>query len=216
MFVIVPADAEGSRLVVPITRSDARGTIAAFTAANDGLLMPLIVIHRKSLKTELFECRFAPDYFGIHCQPNRFLTAAKFEECFFTSDVPNTLEQHEQLGYGEMVLFILDGLPGHIIDAIEEVCAWRVRMLTIPAHTFDQVEPPDVKLFALHTPEIFRVQAHLGLIGSMAKSIRMLYGFQKRSTTGWSRSPCGALLFRHVITNDESYWGSMMLSLLSV
>jgi hypothetical protein len=34
--------------------------------------------------------------------------------------------------------------------------------------------------------------------------------------TGWSRSPCGALLFRHVVNNDESYWGSTMLNLLSV
>jgi hypothetical protein len=34
--------------------------------------------------------------------------------------------------------------------------------------------------------------------------------------TGWSRSPCGALLFRHLAKNNESHWGSTMLSFLSV
>jgi hypothetical protein len=34
--------------------------------------------------------------------------------------------------------------------------------------------------------------------------------------TGWSKSQCEVLLFRHVLKNDESYWGSPILSLLSV
>jgi hypothetical protein len=40
--------------------------------------------------------------------------------------------------------------------------------------------------------------------------------FISNFSTGWSRSPCGALLFRHVVKNDERYWGSTMLRLLSV
>jgi hypothetical protein len=35
-------------------------------------------------------------------------------------------------------------------------------------------------------------------------------------STAWSRSPCGSLLFRHVVKNDESYRGSTILGLLSV
>jgi hypothetical protein len=69
--------------------------------------------------------------------------------------------------------------------------------------------------------------SHLGPFGSRSavtgKEPRSLNGDQKDTMaikyqlfTGWSRSPCGSLLFRHVVKNDESYWGSIMLSLLSV
>jgi hypothetical protein len=39
---------------------------------------------------------------------------------------------------------------------------------------------------------------------------------EKWQNTGLCRSPCGTLLFRHAVKNDESYWGSTMPSLLPV
>jgi hypothetical protein len=181
--VIVPAEYEGSQIPIPISRNDARATMVACISADGRSLTPLIVIPRKSIEVELFECGFTPDCCRIHSQPNGFLTAALFEEWFFTIYIPDTLEQRRRLGYAGLIFLILDGFSGHVTESIEEGCVhFGIRMLKIPAHTSDQLQPLDVGLFALHKLESHRVMPHLDLNAQTVKLIRMLCGFQKAAT----------------------------------
>jgi hypothetical protein len=181
--VIVPADYQGDQIAMPVTRSDARATMVACIAANDRSLKPLIVIPRKSVEAELFECGFTPDCCAIHSQPNVFMTTALFEEWFLTIFIADTLDQRRRLGYAGMVFLIHDGFSAHMSEAIEEACIYYgVQMLKIPAHPSDQVQPLDVGLFALHRSESRRMQTHLDLNLQTVKLIRVLCGFQKAAT----------------------------------
>jgi hypothetical protein len=83
-----------------------------------------------------------------------------------------------------MVFLILDGFSSHITDARSEACVYHgIRILKIPAHTSDQVQPLDIGWFGLHKPEFRHVQMHLDLSAQSAKLIRMFCGFQKAIMT---------------------------------
>jgi hypothetical protein len=100
-----------------------------------------------------------------------------------SSHVPDTLEQRQRLGYTGMVFLIPDGFSGHVRNATKEVrVCYGIRMLAIPSHTSNPVQPLDLDLFALYKSESRRVQPHLDLNTQATRLIRMLSGFQTAAT----------------------------------
>jgi hypothetical protein len=109
--------------------------------------------------------------------------AALFTDCFFPIYVPDTVEQRQRLGYAGTVFLIPDGFSCHVRNATEEVCVcYGIRMLAIPPHTLNQVQPLDLDLFAFYKSESCRVQPHLDLNAQTTKLIRKLCWFQTATT----------------------------------
>jgi hypothetical protein len=176
-------DCKGNQIAVPITGSDAHAIMIVCIAANGPALKPFIVISRRFIETGLFRCGFTPDCHYIQSQLNGSLIATLCIESIFTIYFPDTLKHCERLAYAEIVFFILDGFSGHVTDAIEEACVYQgIRMLTIPPHPFNQVQPLECCLFALHKSESRRVQPHLDLNAQITKLARTVCGFQKAAT----------------------------------
>jgi transposase len=93
--VVVPVDLEESAIPIPVTRKDKRASCIACNVANGCALKPVIVIPRKTIEIDLYECGFTPDTCHVVFQEHGFLTGELFAEwaeaVFFSgydSDLP--------------------------------------------------------------------------------------------------------------------------------
>jgi transposase len=181
--VLVPADFEGTEIPIPVSRNDKRASCIACIVASGRALKPLIVIPRKTIEIDLYECGFTPDTCHILFQENGFLTTDLFVEWAMTVFFPDTIQMRQSLGYEGPVFLVLDGFSGHIPDTIEEQCLfYGVVLVVVPPHTSDQVQPLDLGFFALHKLESHRVRPHTDLSAQTVKILKILCGLQKAST----------------------------------
>jgi hypothetical protein len=181
--VVVPLDFEETVVPIPVSRNDKHASCVPCIVANGATLQPLIVIPRKPIEIELYECGFTPDRCYILFQENGFLTPELFAEWAEAIFFPDTIRTRQSLGYVGRTFLIRDGFAGHLSDAVEEQClCYGVALIVIPPHTSDQVQPLDLGLFTLHKLESHHIQAHTNLSTQTAKILQILCGFQKAST----------------------------------
>jgi hypothetical protein len=101
-----------------VSRDDKRASCVACIVANGRAPKPLIVIPRKTIEFELYECGFTPDRCHILFQENGFLTTELFAEWAEAIFFPDTIQTRQSLGYVGPIFLILDGFAGHFSDAL--------------------------------------------------------------------------------------------------
>jgi hypothetical protein len=80
------------------------------------------------------------------------------------------------------MLFILDGLAGHLSDAVDEECLFfGLGLVVILPHTSDQLQPFDFGSFAFDKLEYHRVQPKTDFSAQTIKILKIHSGLQIRS-----------------------------------
>jgi hypothetical protein len=119
--VVVPADYPAENIQCRLAGSiHEHPSMIVCTSASGRALKPILVLPRKSVERELFECGFTPAVVSLVWQENGFCTEMLFDEWCFTVFLPDVLAQRERLGYGGSVFRIPDGFSWHSTEAIKE------------------------------------------------------------------------------------------------
>jgi hypothetical protein len=117
---IVPAEFTDDKINIPISRADSRASVIVCIAADRHSLTPMVIIPRKTVEIELYECGFVPDAYSFVWQENGFCIRLFFERWCFELFFPDTAEQRRRLGYTGLIFLILNGFSGHPSEAIED------------------------------------------------------------------------------------------------
>jgi hypothetical protein len=118
--VIVPAEFKGNKSDVSISRANSWVSMMACIAADGQLLTPMVIVPRKTVEIELYQCDFMPDAYSFVWQENDFCTRLFFDRWCFELFFPDTVEQYCRFRYTGFIFLILDGCSGHASDAIED------------------------------------------------------------------------------------------------
>jgi hypothetical protein len=179
-IVLVPDDFPDTKIPIPVQRQSTRSTLLGAITAGGSHLRPLVIIHRDTIETELYECGFTPDRAYYRTQENAFITSELFFDWAEKVLFPYFDETRQRLQYHGPGLIILDGCTAHSHDAFLDECTWRgIECIFLPPHSSDQVQPLDLGIFGLQKAEASRCRPHRGLNPQSAKCMRMLDGYQK-------------------------------------
>jgi hypothetical protein len=78
----------------------------------------------------------------------------------------------------------LDGFTGHTTETIDEAFLYYgICAIVIPPHSSDQVQPLDLRMFAIMKSESTRVYAHIDFNPQTKKLVKMVSGRQKAATS---------------------------------
>jgi hypothetical protein len=113
-------------------------------------LKPEILIHRKTVDTELFLTGLTSEKVTVRSQPHRLVEAAIFDAWLETTFLPElTLRRTKYQCTGPAVLF-LDQCSAHTGPRFQELCRTRqVIPCYFPPHSSNQLQPLDLCLFGI-------------------------------------------------------------------
>ena len=150
-YLVVPVDFPDQELKFPVYRAAKRITLLHCISTDGSYIPPLIVLPRKTCDSDVFDyinpnsCRFCS-------QENGFLTAELFEYWLYACFFPELEKKREKFQYFGDALIIMDGFKGHTkaYEANKELFEKNnVKVLFIPPHSSDQVQPLDILGFNL-------------------------------------------------------------------
>jgi hypothetical protein len=162
--VVVPVDFPDAQFPMPVKRQSARSTLLGAIAASGASLKPLVIVHRETIETELYECGYTPDQATFATQENAFITGELFNQ--WTQEVlfPYFEATRAALGYNGRGILLLDGCTSHSGEWFLDEATWRgVEPIFFPPHSSDQVQPMDLGIFALEKTEATRCRPHRNL-----------------------------------------------------
>ena len=150
-LLVVPSNFPDKELTYPVYRAGKRITLLHCISTDGTYVKPLIVLPRKTVDDDVFNyinpnsCRFCN-------QENGFLTAKLFKYWLFKSFFPDLEKKRDDYQYYGPACLIMDGFKGHYkaYEDIKNVFSENnVKVLFIPPHSSDQVQPLDLLGFNL-------------------------------------------------------------------
>ena len=150
-FLVVPESFSDAELTFPVYRAAKRITILHCISTDGRYVKPLFVLPRKTVDSDIFNyidpnsCRFTS-------QENGFLTAELFKYWLHTCFFPELNQKRETFQYFGPACLIMDGFKGHTkaYEELKDIFAENnVKVIFIPAHSSDQIQPLDLLGFNL-------------------------------------------------------------------
>jgi len=150
-FLVVPDDFPDEELTFPVYRSCKRITLLHCISTDGTRVKPLFVLPRKTIERDISfyidinSCCFSS-------QDNGFLTADLFKLWLYACFFPQLEEKRQKFQYFGPALLIMDGFKGHTkaYEDIKEIFTENnVKVLFIPPHSSDQLQPLDLLGFNL-------------------------------------------------------------------
>lgn len=161
-----------------IGRAEKRATFLATVSADGGTVKPLIILPRATVETELLLAGYTEDKVILAHSDTGFITSALFERYVTDVLIPNINLRRWELNYQGPAVLIWDNCSCHCNNEILELLEGQnIRLVTLPPHSSDQLQPLDVGLFGnmkgaqsrVHVPEEMTMQSR--------QVIRILSGF---------------------------------------
>ena len=137
---------------IPVSRSSRKLSVLHTIASDGEWVKPLFVVPRKTLDSDIYRV-LPPDSIEVHHQNKGFLNAAIFAHWFSDIFIPHLLEKRKRKHYEGPALLILDGFSAHtkVTETLtdEVLSKFNLRIVYIPPHTSDQLQPLDLIIFGV-------------------------------------------------------------------
>jgi hypothetical protein len=181
--VIVPEHFPDNKIPIPVQRQATRSTLLGAISAGGSSLKPLVIVHRETIETELYELGYTPDRVLLAQQGNAFITTDLFHSWAKEVLFPYFESTRSSLGYRGRGFVLLDGFTGHSGDWFLDEATWRgIEVIFFPPHSSDQVQPMDLGIFASEKIEAARCRPQHGLNAQTRKMIKMIDGYGRATT----------------------------------
>ena len=186
-FLVVPESFEGSELAFPVYRAAKRITVLHCISTDGSYIRPLFVTPRKTIESDIFNyidpnsCRFTS-------QENGFLTAELFKYWLLSCFFPDLQKKRELFQYFGTACLIMDGFKGHTkaYDEIKDIFEENnVKVVFIPPHSSDQIQPLDLLGFNLLklAKNRFNISFEEGTSDQSREIVRIMNALQSVSTS---------------------------------
>jgi len=106
--VIVSADFQESKINIPVNRDSKRSTLLHGICADGSFIPPCIILPRKTIETETFNCGLTPEKVLLLYQINGFMTNSCFDLWFHQIFIPQIKKKKRELSYNGESLLIMD------------------------------------------------------------------------------------------------------------
>ena len=151
-----------------VPRAEKRATFLATVCADGGTVKPLVIVPRATIESELLLAGYTQDRVVLAHSDSGFVTTEIFTRYLRDVLIPHINFRRWELGYYGHAVVIWDNCSCHCHDAICELLeANNVRLVALPPHSSDQLQPLDVGLFGnmkgaqtrVHVPEEMSIQS---------------------------------------------------------
>jgi hypothetical protein len=104
----------------------------------------------------------------------------------------------QRLGYGGLLLVILDGFTGYTTEEIEEVFLhYSVFVILLAPHNSNPIQPLDLFIFAVQKMEVHRIHTHVDL-----NPVNIIAAFRNGRICGMGRRNASAYR-RHLLNGND-------------
>ena len=186
-FLVVPDTFSDDEMTFPVYRAAKRITVLHCISTDGSYTKPLFVLPRKTLDSDVFDyidsnsCRFSN-------QENGFLTSELFKFWLYSCFFPELQAKREEFQYFGPSCLIMDGFKGHV-KAYEDIKNIfeenNVKVIFIPPHSSDQVQPLDLLGFNLLklAKNRFNISFDEGTSEQTREIVRIMNSLQAVSTS---------------------------------
>jgi hypothetical protein len=123
---------------------------------------------------------FPPEGCCVVHQENRFIKFRLFNDWLESVLINDVITERERGEWEGPAFAFFDEFSRHVTGTLKENGLFHgIELLVIPAHTSNQMQTLNLRIFAIHKLELGCVHPHLGLDDQTSKLIKMLCGFQK-------------------------------------
>ena len=186
-YLVVPESFSNEELTFPVYRSAKRITVLHCIATDGTYVKPLFVLPRKTVDSDVFNY-IDPNSCKFTNQENGFLTSELFKYWLHTCFFPNLNKKREEFQYFGQACLIMDGFKGHT-KAYEEIKDIfeknNVKVIFIPPHSSDQIQPLDLLGFNLLklAKNRFNISFEEGTADQTREIVRIMNALQSVSTS---------------------------------
>jgi hypothetical protein len=189
--VIIPRQPRPVRIEYSVPRAEKRmSCIATISMAGDAL-MPLLVIHRKTIDDAVWEegWRNGQDFL-IRSNDTSYVTRDIFKEYLTSAFLPYVASTRASLNLHEFPAVLLcDNCSSHIDGEIMLLLAsHNVRLLTFPPHTSNLFQPLDLVTFAILKREKREIQVKLPAGSQVWGITRLMKALERATDSSTNRS----------------------------
>ena len=151
-----------------VPRAEKRATFLATVCADGGTVKPLVILPRATIESELLLAGYTQDRVVLAHSETGFVTTEIFIRYVKEILIPHINFRRWELNYSEPAVVIWDNCSCHCHDAIRELLdVNNVRLVSLPPHSSDQLQPLDVGLFGnmkgaqtrVHVPDEMSMQS---------------------------------------------------------
>ena len=150
-LVVIPTDADDTKVVFPVDRTRKRSSLVATIAADGTYLAPLIIIPRKTIEKEMLSCGYRPENnHYIVSQECGFITSLIWDFWVETIFIPEVQRRRTLHNYSGEVVLLLDGCSAHSTDFFLDECVYNgIRIFELPPNASDQIQVLDLGVFGI-------------------------------------------------------------------
>ena len=144
IYVIVPENA--NVITYPLNRNIKRITLLHCIGTDGSSCDPLIILPRLTLDNEIFDI-IPTGLVMFASQKKGYCTHEIFSNWFIDKFIPYLIAQQDRYHYYGKSVIIMDGFTGHdkSLQTLDNVLKqFNIKILFIPAHSSDQVQPLDL------------------------------------------------------------------------
>lgn len=161
-----------------VNRSERRATFLATVSADGQHVKPLIILPRATVEAELILAGYTEDQVVFAHSEKGFITTDIFTRYLTDVLVPVINYRRWELQYTGHAVLIMDSCTCHWSDTIRDIFdANKVRVVPLPPHSSDQLQPLDVGLFGNMKAAQSRVHVPTEMSLQSRQVIRILSGF---------------------------------------
>ncbi|KAK8866867.1 hypothetical protein M9Y10_009835 [Tritrichomonas musculus] len=179
IFIFVPEDVNIE--TYPVNRSIKRITLLHCISTDGSSCDPMIIVPRLTLDNEIFE-EITSGSVLFCCQVKGFCEHELFTYWFIQKFIPYLKYQRERYQYFGKSVIIMDGFKGHekSLETLENVLnEFKIKIILIPPHSSDQVQPLDLFGFNLQKNETAKFTFNYHYSYQTNTILRILEGLNK-------------------------------------
>lgn len=178
--VLVPESYEKDRISIPEDRNSKRSTLVGCIAADGNSFKPMIIVHRKTIDSDIKLAGYTEDRVVFACQEHGFMTTKLFMQWANEIFIPSVEELRQRENYDGSAILILDGLSAHHADDFYELCEVNnIKIKFLVPHSSDQCQPLDLVTFALVKREFTKKGFEQFNTYQSSQVIKMLTAWEK-------------------------------------
>ena len=167
------------RVLHPVSRTEKRATFLGTITASGNFLKPMMIVPRSTIEAELLCAGYDNDKVLFATSQEGYITKDLFIRYIEHVLVPYVRITRENLGYHGHCVLIMDGCSCHRDARLDEIFDKHgIRVIFLPAHSSDQLQPLDVGIFGNQKAAQSRIYCRASMSQQTQQVIRALSAFQ--------------------------------------